>query len=358
MKAMKKYRFEPDYAVLPGDTLLEVLESQDMTQKDLAIRTGLTVQTISRIISGEQPISYATANHLEMVTGVPAKFWNNLEANFREQVAKLKEQERLSENIAWLKNVPVNEIFSRGYAEKGNSKVEDLKNVLSFYGVSSVEAWHKLWEDEKIAARRSHSFETIPEAASAWIRMGELEAAKISTQKFDKSKLRYNLDKIHTMTVCKPEEFKPQMKQLCAEAGVALTFIPKLKKVPWNGASKWINPDKALIILNIRGKKEDTFWFSFFHEAAHILKDPKKGLYIADGSDDPVELRADEFAAHTLIDQKYNERIKKFKSHDEFSALAKELDISPGIIVGRYHHLTKKYRLFNSLIKSFEWVGE
>ena len=95
MIAKKKYKCNLDFAVLPGDTLLEVLESKSITQKDLAIRTGLTVQTISRIISGEQPISYPTANSFEMVTGVPAKFWNNLEANYREQIAKIIEKERL-----------------------------------------------------------------------------------------------------------------------------------------------------------------------------------------------------------------------------------------------------------------------
>jgi plasmid maintenance system antidote protein VapI len=91
MKAKRQYGFEPDYAVLPGDTVREVMEYLGMTQRELSARTDLTVQTISRIFKGDQPISYETANSLELATGAPARLWNNLEAGYGEQKAKLKE---------------------------------------------------------------------------------------------------------------------------------------------------------------------------------------------------------------------------------------------------------------------------
>jgi transcriptional regulator with XRE-family HTH domain len=65
------------------------MESLDMSQKELAIRTGLTVQSLNRIFKGDQPISYETANKLELATNVPALMWNNLEAQYREQLAKV-----------------------------------------------------------------------------------------------------------------------------------------------------------------------------------------------------------------------------------------------------------------------------
>ncbi|HDZ84498.1 MAG TPA: DNA-binding protein, partial [Nitrospirae bacterium] len=42
MSAVKKYRFDPDYAVPPGASLQETMEALDMTQRELALRTGLT----------------------------------------------------------------------------------------------------------------------------------------------------------------------------------------------------------------------------------------------------------------------------------------------------------------------------
>lgn len=92
MRAKRKYKFQPDYAVLPGDTLREVMESLEMTQKELAITTGLTVEAIICILKGELPISYESANRLELATGVPARFWNNVEAQYREQKAKLEDR--------------------------------------------------------------------------------------------------------------------------------------------------------------------------------------------------------------------------------------------------------------------------
>jgi len=91
-KAKKNFEFEPDYAIPPGATLTEVMESLEINQKELAIRTGLTEQTLIRIFNGDQPISYETANRPELATQVPAGMWNNLEAQFVEQRAKLEEQ--------------------------------------------------------------------------------------------------------------------------------------------------------------------------------------------------------------------------------------------------------------------------
>jgi Zn-dependent peptidase ImmA (M78 family) len=128
-----------------------------------------------------------------------------------------------------------------------------------------------------------------------------------------------------------------------------------MKKVPWSGASKWLNSEKALIILNLRGKSEDKFWFSFFHEAGLILNDNKGRLYIADNSDDPVEKKADKFAADFLIPEKFNKDIKTYTQKAQVRCLANELGVSSGIVAGRFHHLTKKWNLFNGLIKTFQW---
>ena len=95
LTAKKLYGFEPDYAIAPGETLKEVMESLNMSQKELGIRTDLTVQSLNRIFKGIQPISYETANKLELATGVPARMWNNLEAQYREQLAKNKKRRQM-----------------------------------------------------------------------------------------------------------------------------------------------------------------------------------------------------------------------------------------------------------------------
>ncbi len=356
MKARRRYKFEPDYAVPPGQTLQEVMESLDMSQKELAIRTGLTVQSLIRIFRGEQPITYESANRFELVTGMPANFWNNLEAQYQEQLAKVNERDRLRADLAWLKTIPTKELAERGFLKETEDEVELLRETLGFYGVSSVRAWHEVWENPAVAARRSQCFESQPGSASAWIRQGELQAQKIVCKPFNKVQFQKALETIRGLTCEAPDMFESEMKRLCAEAGIALALVPEMKKVPWNGATKWLSSQKAMILLSLRGKGEDKFWFSFFHEAGHVLHDGKKDLLINNGSrDDPREVRADDFASEYLIPARYDKRIKTVRSNKEIIVLAKELGISPGIVAGRYQFLTGKWTHFKKVIRTFQW---
>ena len=167
MRAKEKYTFTPDYAVPPGATLQEVMTSLGMPQKELAVRTELTEQTLNRIFKGEQPISYTTANRLELVTGVPAGLWNNLEAQYREQLAKLEERRRFEGDKEWLKTIPVKELIERGHVEPDDDKVNLIRKVLAFFGVCSVQAWKEVWAAPAVAARRSRCFESRPGDAAA-----------------------------------------------------------------------------------------------------------------------------------------------------------------------------------------------
>jgi len=83
--AKRKYKFEPDYAVPPGETLREIMEDLGMTQKEMAKGIGLTVQSLNRIFKGTQPITFESAGRLELATGIPARFWNRLEAQYRDR---------------------------------------------------------------------------------------------------------------------------------------------------------------------------------------------------------------------------------------------------------------------------------
>lgn len=116
---------------------------------------------------------------------------------------------------------------------------------------------------------------------------------------------------------------------------------------------------KAMILLRLRGKGEDKFWFSFFHEAGHVLNDSKKNLLINDGTQkDPREKKANDFASEYLIPSKYNDPIRRIHSHSEVIHLADQLEIAPGIVAGRYQHLTKNWSYFKGLIRTLTWVDE
>ena len=354
-----KYVFEPDYAIPPGQTLREVMESLGMSQAELAKRTDLTVQSLNRIFKGAQPITYESANRLELATGVAARMWNNLEAQYREQLAKIHERDRLEADLAWLEEIPTAELVRRGILPKTKDKVLLLREGLKFFGVSSVTAWKRIWGAPAVAARRSPCFDSKAGAASTWIRLGELQAREIDCRPFDRDCFRAALKQIRELTREPAQTFEPKMKRLCAESGVAVALLKEMKHVPWNGATKWLTAHKAMILLCLRGKGEDRFWFSFFHEAGHVLNDSKKDLLINDGSqEDPREKRANDFASEYLIPLKYDDAIRRIRSRKEVIHLADQLDIAPGIVAGRYQHLTKNWSYFKDLVRTLTWVQE
>ena len=350
------YQFAPDYAVAPGETLAEVLETLSMTLKECATRCGLTEQSMIRIIKGLQPITYETADRLEMVTGVPARMWNTLELQYQEQRRKIKQKKSYEQSIDWLHGIPTKELVVRGMIDASASKADMVGESLRFYGVASVDAWKDVWMDPKVAARRSDCFETNIGAASAWIRIGELQAQDIVCAPYNTDSFKAVLKEIRELTTSEPVQFLPRMKELCASCGVALVLVKEMKKVPWNGASKWLSPSKAMILVSLRGKAEDLFWFSFFHEAYHILHGEKKRLYIAEErSTYRQEQEADRFAANILIPEAYNKTISQIISREEVIVMAKQLGVSPGIVAGRYRHLTGNWSYFKDLTRSFDW---
>lgn len=354
----KRYVFEPEYAVPPGRTLQETIDALGMGQRDLATRAGLSPKHINQIIRGVAPISHETAIRLEQVTGVPARMWNNLEVNYREQLAKLEEQKRLENDLAWLKKIPTAELIKRGRIEKQTDQVLTLKAVLGFFGVANVEAWEKIWLSPAVAYRKSSVFLGQPEAMAIWLRLGELEARAVPCAPFDKSRFRAVLNELRVITVEKPEVSAPKMKAACADAGVAVVLVQEIKNVPVSGATRWLTPEKAMLQLSLRYKTNDQFWFTFFHEAGHILCGGKKDVFIdLNHAMGKGERAADNFAANHLIPHHRVSELNGLKSMRAIKAFAEFIGIAPGIVVGRLQHEGMiGYDQFNGLKMRYQWA--
>jgi len=365
MAEAKRNAFRPNYAVPPGETLKETIASMGMTQAELAQRTGRPKKTINEIIKGKAAIMPDTAIQLERVLGVPASFWNNLERNYQETLARLKEEEQLQSQIKWLKSFPMASLIKKGWLPRLKSDLEKLRALLNFFGVAGVEEWKAIWENPEAAYRQSSAFQSRPAAVAAWLRKGEVEALKIECQPFKKKNFLAALNKIRGLTEESPAVFEPEMRQLCARAGVAVVFVPELPGTHLYGATRWMGTTKALIQLSLRGKSDDHLWFTFFHEAGHILLHGKKEIFIeAEGEGcreiggSEKEQDANQFAQDFLIPpDRYQAFIdaKRFNESD-IQGFAKELGIAPGIVVGRLQHDEFiPFSAANSLKKRFKF---
>ena len=355
-------QFEPNYVSPPGDTLKETLDILGMTQRELAKRTGLTPKTINEIIKGKNPITPETALQFEQVLGTPASFWNNRECKYKEARARLKEQEELESKIEWLKKMPVKEMITLGWInDYRKEKIRQLRELLKFFGVASPEAFETIWDELEVNFRISKAFIINKGALAAWLRQGLIKAMNIQCKPYDSAKLREFLKKIRALTVKRPDIFAPESQKICADCGIALLFIPELPKTGISGASRWLTPNKTLIQLSLRYKTNDQLWFSFFHEAAHILKQKKSIVFLDEklNVDNKEESEANKFASDVLIPPKdYKRFLKKMKyTKESILQFAEEIGIHPGIIVGRLQHdMVIDHSHYNDLKMHLKWA--
>lgn len=342
MNNLIQTEYMPDIVSPPGETLQEILEERGMTQVELAERTGRPIKTISEIIKAKTAITTETALQLEKVLGVPARFWINRERNYQEWIAREADREELEKHISWIENFPIREMVRLGWIKKLNDSISQLVEILHFFSIASPDQWKPIWEGASVNYRRSPAYAADPYIASVWLRQGELEAQQIQCAPYDVSKFRIALIKIRSLTTRDPEEFVPVMTQLCAEAGVAVVFIHELPRLGTSGATRWLTPTKAMIQLSLLYKRDDQLWFTFFHEAGHILKHGKKDVFLeGKGVAGDKEDEANQFAADFLIPpseyRNFNPKGRHFSEADVVE-FANRLGIAPGIVVGRLQH--------------------
>jgi Zn-dependent peptidase ImmA (M78 family) len=115
-----------------------------------------------------------------------------------------------------------------------------------------------------------------------------------------------------------------------------VVFVPEIKGTRASGAARWVTPTKAVIQLSLRHKTDDHLWFSFFHEAGHVLLHSKKETFITgDPSIDAAEEEANDFSANQLIPKRLEPELLSLASDEEIVAFAERIGIAPGIVVGR-----------------------
>lgn len=361
MASLKLYPYQPDYAVHPGRILKEHLSARHMKQSDLARLCGLSPKHVSQIVNGNAPVTPETAIQFERIFGLSANIWSNLDADYRLHTARAEEQKRLANMSGWVKRFPVNELRNRGLLPATRDTAETAKALLKFFRLGDFERWKDRYDMLAVACRKSPSFESSAEAVAAWLRIGELEAENILTEPYSAAKFRKSLDEIRRLTRDEPSTFEPRMRELCRVSGVGLVFVPEFRETHLSGATKWLNRGKALIIQSLRYKKDDHFWFTFFHEAAHILLHGKnrKNLFIDEtkmGTNEKEE-EANRFAANTLVPEaKYRAFVRKGRFHEaDILEFAEQLGIAPGIVVGRLQHDGHiPYNRHNNLKRTFQ----
>lgn len=365
--------FAPDWVSPPGDTIADVLEERGWTQAELARRLGYTEKHVSQLINGKAAITEDTASRLERVLGSTAGFWLRKETKYRERLERQQFAQRCAGWVGWLERLPIKELMAQGVVAKARlvekNKPALAEACLRFFGVASPEEWEGIYvADLKAQYRRSRAEQSDLAAIATWLRLGEKQAEGWDAAKYDRARFKKALGQIRHLTTQPPQVFEPQMKRLLRDAGVTLALVSAIPRAHVSGVARWLSPSRPLIQLSLYGKTNDRFWFTFFHEAAHILlhgtsAQDRKAVFLDDPdggtSTDDCEHEANQWAADFLIPPQYRQRLAKLGSHAAaIRAFAGELSIHPGIVVGRLQHegIVPYASPLNTMKVSFRWA--
>lgn len=337
--AETRYEYNPDYAVPPGEILQERLDMKKMSQAELARRCDRSTKLISEIISGKAPIEANTALELEKVLGLKAEIWVKIDREYRLFNARKEVREANSQNLNWCKNFPLKEMASFGLIEDQKNLDTSLIDLFSFFGVASKSAWQTKYASENIAFRHSETFDSNLYAIRVWLRIGEKIAEDLWLPEYQETEFRKAVHKIRTLTSAPFDDALEQATRLCNDAGVTFSVSKPFESMKLHGAAWWLSPKSPIIQLTARHMTDDQFWFSFFHEAAHILLHAKRNVFLDDTSSncDDEETEANRWAENILIPKSAWTSFSKTlpKSKVQVLKFANEQNIAPGIIVGR-----------------------
>lgn len=352
--------FEPMWTTPPGATVLDVLRERGWAVGRLARETHRDLHEVSRLIYGVAPLDTAWAERLAQVLGSTTSFWLRREEQYRTDLKRLSASNEPPHD--WLNASTIHDMVKFGWIDRGHSANETHINACAFLGASTATAFERKYAPLIGAAayRQSNTFETNSIALAAWLRQGEIEAAAIDCQPWDKTRLRGSLNDIRALTRDgEPSKFIPELQQILAACGVAAVAVRAPNGCRASGATRFLSPKKPLIQLSFRYLADDQFWFTVFHEIGHLLLHAHEELFL-EGLDEhhsKAEDEADEFALQTLFERVGVAALDVVSLNKfDIARLAKRAGVSPGLVVGQ---LQRKQRIpfkhFNYMKVRYAW---
>jgi len=341
----KQNQYFPQSVPHPGETLAEKLDEMGMGPKEFALRTAKPEKTISAILKGDSSITPDMAVQFESVTQIPAHFWMNLQRGYDEYIARAKRQIVIEQSVTWAKQFPLTDMIKKGWLPSAESIQDKTMAMLAFFAFSSHSAWEDYYfkQQLKVAFRISLAQTKEPYAISAWLRKGELQAIDLVAKSYSEKNFRAALPKLKSLMARHPDGFFKQLQSICLEVGVKVVYTPCLPKAPISGSTRWLN-DTPLIQLTGRYNRNDSFWFTFFHEAGHILLHGKKDIFLEkveySDKDKVKEEQANEFAEKWTLTEEEEAMILEAMplNENDLRRFAHQFNTHPAIIIGRLQH--------------------
>lgn len=339
-----KHGISRELVIHPGETIADVLESRNLSQKELAQRAGVSEAFLSDVIHGKKDISKGLAMGLEYALGVPSSFWLNLQSNYDAELLALQEEDTVSDE-------------EKTVLQKLHDFVEYLRTIgriaESAYWKKTVLELRKVFQISDLtrlgtivpagAFRVANKAPVDPYVMGAWVSYCRARGStrQLATQ-FSTSQVQELIDAVKVIMCSGVRDPQKPLTDLLAKHGIDFSVMRNFKGAPVHGYICKKEDGTYQMVLTIRGSYADIFWFSLFHELGHIVNGDicKPGYFVdaEESQDQHIEDAADAFAGNALLHpEDYRSFIERTTSFtlSEISGFAKTQNVPPYVVIGR-----------------------
>jgi len=355
--------FVPRWASPPGDTIKDALREQHLDRRTLADAVELSQIDLDALLEGEIPLTIRLAEGLSSALGGSVEFWMTRDGQYQADRSRVVAD-------AWAQKMPIHDMAAFGWIGTDvDNWVGQIDECLRFFDVVSPDAWERdhLALLAQTRFRSSQVLQTDEFAVAAWLRQCEVELSKVPCAEWNRGAFDALLPQLLPLTRLRdPRRFLGELQARCAEAGVAVGVVRAPRGCPVSGAARRLPNGQPSIALSGRHRADDHLWFTFFHEAAHLLLHGTDAVYLdeieldSDPAPSAEEAEADRFAGTTLVPTEFEDRLLRARrSPLELRKIARELGVSLGIVIGHLQHrgaLGYNTRL-NRLKSRYKWDG-
>ena len=361
VKKKKSIGLSRDFIIHPGETLSEVIEDRGMSQRELAVRTGVTEKHISTVIHGQKGISPSFAKKLEYALGIEISFWMNLQSNYERELLEYEELNSISDKeMAVLKNLKeVTELWiAYGWLDKEADPVERVLDYRLFFGISNLLDTPKInyTGSNHVSGKKANA---DPYVLYAWQKMCEFLTRDIDiTDNADLKKLQKMIPDIKKTMFLRSNQIQKRLTEIFSECGIAFRIVPGFSRAPVRGFIKKKQDGSMLLCITLKQKYADIFWATLFQEISHLMNNNTKSEFVDYAViEDNTDFKVDYSAGNLLIDSmEYQAFVDsgRYKRYSDIKKFADSQSVRDYIVEGRL--MNEKIIPMKARPK-YEWAG-
>ncbi|MET3896980.1 HTH-type transcriptional regulator/antitoxin HigA [Devosia sp. UYZn731] len=340
---------DPNWASPPGDTIVRIMKNREIGASDLADALGMSAADFDMLLDGRRRLSQSEADVLAENLGSTPRFWLARDKSYVVEMARLDQQGEPASETSWIDSMPTSSMRKLGWIPKESRSKNKLKQeLLAFFGCDTLQEWGQRYSSGvgAVAFRTSVSLSSDGMATLVWLRVGEQLAANQIAEPFDRQAFKRILPSLKKLSAFKrPTSFLPRLIDACASVGVSVVTAKTPEGCRASGASWFDAAGRPVLLLSFRHLSEDHFWFTFFHEAAHVILHGENHIDgeggVAMGTDTAKQEReANDFAQETLFSTELREALLAGSLRPKaIMESARAANVTAGIVVGQLEKL-------------------